>query len=94
MGESRLPKPVFYGKLKDGTRRIGAPKLREERLKKWREVVAGSADVVRRRNVELWTAKRAHRHEAAQQQYRLTMLLTGSSSFFLRKPKSLQTKML
>ena len=28
MEDSRLPKAVFYGELKEGSRRVGAPRLR------------------------------------------------------------------
>ena len=84
MENSRLPKAVFYGELKEGSRKVGAPRLRykdafkrhlkninelenwrekaEDRVT-WRKVVAGAADAIRRRNVQLWAGKRMRRLE-------------------------------
>ena len=84
MENSRLPKAVFYGELKDGSRKVGTPRLRykdafkrhlnninelenwREKAKDcvtWRKVVAGAADAIRRRNVQLWVGKRMRRLE-------------------------------
>ena len=84
MENSRLPRAVFYGELKEGSRKVGAPRLRykdafkrhlkninelenwrekaEDRVT-WRKVVAGAADAIRRRNVQLWAGKRMRRLE-------------------------------
>ena len=84
MENSRLPKAVFYGELKEGSRNVEALRLRykdafkrhlkninelenwrekaEDRVT-WRKMVAGTADAIRRRNVQLWVGKRMRRLE-------------------------------
>ena len=84
MEHSILPKAVPYGELKEGSRKVGAPRLpykdafkrhlkninelenwrekAEDRVT-WRKVVAGAADAIRRRNVQLRAGKRMRRLE-------------------------------
>eukprot|EP00795_Rhopilema_esculentum_P004180 gene4180-20366_t len=58
MEDSRLPKAVFYGELKGGSRRVGVLRLRYKEVFK-----RHLKNTNKRRDMQLWTNKRLRKLE-------------------------------